>query len=136
MTHTYTIVNLTIAVDFDGTVVGFAYPEIGRPIPLALNVLKECMKLGDRIILYTMRSGKELDEAAEYMRSNGIELWGINTNPHQNTWTESPKAHADIYIDDQAAGCPLLYRPDVSARPVVDWKEIRMILDRRRRNLY
>lgn len=66
-----------------------------------------------------MRSNHELDQAVEYCSDNGIEFWGINGNPEQHTWTESPKAYCHIYIDDAAFGCPLTTTFDGSK--VVDW---------------
>ena len=53
----------------------------------------------------------------------GIKLFGINTNPNQLSWTESPKAYADIYVDDAAFGCPLI-RPEGFKRPCVDWETV------------
>lgn len=46
--------NALIAVDFDGTVVTHAYPEIGDDAG-AVAVLKELTDNGCRLILYTMR---------------------------------------------------------------------------------
>ena len=46
--------NALIAVDFDGTVVTHAYPEIGDDAG-AVPVLKELTDNGCRLILYTMR---------------------------------------------------------------------------------
>ena len=31
---------MTIAVDFDGTIVTHEYPKIGKPIPFAIDALK------------------------------------------------------------------------------------------------
>lgn len=47
----------TIAIDFDGTVVTHAYPEIGEDAGAA-PVLKELTDNGCRLILYSMRHGK------------------------------------------------------------------------------
>jgi hydroxymethylpyrimidine pyrophosphatase-like HAD family hydrolase len=32
---------MTIAIDFDGTIVTHAYPAIGKPIPFAIETLKK-----------------------------------------------------------------------------------------------
>lgn len=53
---------MIIAVDFDGTVVSHEYPHIGEDIG-AVPVLKELVAAGHKLILYTMRSGRLLDEA-------------------------------------------------------------------------
>ena len=59
--------NALIAVDFDGTVVTHAYPEIGDDAG-AVPVLKELTDNGCRLILYTMRHGKLLDDALRWFR--------------------------------------------------------------------
>ncbi|MCK5019747.1 MAG: hypothetical protein KAS32_22000 [Candidatus Peribacteraceae bacterium] len=110
-------------IDFDGTMVDHVYPEIGKPVPGAIEWCKSFMSSGCKIILWTMRSGKELAEAVNYMTENGIELFGVNENPSQHTWTKSPKAYGHIYIDDAAVGCPLISIKGYN-RPCVDWEKI------------
>ena len=102
--------NALIAVDFDGTVVTHAYPEIGDDAG-AVPVLKELTDNGCRLILYTMRHGKLLDDAIRWFRERGIPLYAVNENPSQQRWTSSPKVHADLYIDDSSL--------------VADWTRIR-----------
>lgn len=113
----------TIAVDFDGTVVTHAYPEVGEDAG-AVPVLRELTANGCRLILLTMRSGSLLDRAVEWFRRNEVPLWGVNANPKQAAWTTSPKVFADLYIDDSALGCPLRFIDGVQ-RPVADWVRIR-----------
>lgn len=110
-----------IAVDFDGTVVEHEYPRIGNTIPLALESLKLFQERGARLLLWTMRDGNELDDAVFFMRRNDIKLFGVNENPSQKHWTKSPKAYAHVYIDDAAAGCPLIVPECGVRRPYVDW---------------
>ena len=109
-----------IAIDFDGTCVTHDYPRIGKDIN-AIDVLKKLVVNGHKLILNTMRSGKELDEAVNWFKENNIELFGINGNPTQKRWTDSPKVYAHMYIDDAAFGCPLLNMPEISDRPFVNW---------------
>lgn len=111
-----------VAIDFDGTIVAHRYPEIGEPVPYALETMRLMQGNGCKLILYTMRSGQYLQEAVEYLTAAGIELWGINENPTQKHWTDSPKVYAHVYIDDAAFGCPLLEAEN--DRPMVDWLEI------------
>ncbi len=111
------------AIDFDGTLSEHVYPDIGKEVPFAFDVCKRLQERGDKLILYTMRSGKELDEAVEWCRSQGLEFWGVNENPEQSSWTASPKVYAHRYIDDAAFGCPLICL-DGYNRPMVDWKEV------------
>lgn len=114
-------VKKVVAVDFDGTIVKHKYPDLGEPIPEAIETLRWFQEHHVSIVLWTMRSGKYLLEALEYLEENGIVLFGVNTNPEQHTWTESPKAYAQIYIDDAAFGCPLIRDPG-ETRGYVDWK--------------
>lgn len=100
--------NALIAVDFVGTVVTHAYPEIGDDAG-AVAVLKELTDNGCRLILYTMRSGALLDKAVKWFRDREIPLYAINENPSQQRWTSSPKIHADLYIDDSNLGCPIRF---------------------------
>lgn len=115
-----------IGLDFDGTVVTHEYPGIGEEIPHVFSTLKELNKRECLFILFTMRSGRYLTQAADYIESKGIPLFGVNTNPTQHYWTKSPKAHCNYYIDDCALGCPLIY-PE-QGRPYVDWLLIRRML--------
>lgn len=118
---------MIIAVDFDGTCVTHEYPNIGKDIG-AIPVLKEFVEQGDKLILYTMRSGVELSEAVNWFHKNEIELFGVNINPTQASWTDSPKVFANVYIDDAALGCPLIYNPNFTNRPYVDWNEVKNLL--------
>ena len=114
-----------IGIDFDGTIVEHAYPEIGAPVPGAIDTIKDLIANGHRIILWTMRSGETLQEAYDYLKDNGIELFGVNKNPKQN-WSTSPKAYCHVYIDDAALGCPLIRK--FNQRPVVFWPKVREFL--------
>lgn len=127
--------NVFLGIDFDGTLVKHQYPDIGEAVPNALECLKEYQKRGWKLVLNTMRSGQTLDEAVQYLKNNGVELYGINNNPDQKTWTDSPKVYAHYYIDDAAIGCPLLYPSQVFAadpieRPYVDWVAVNRQLDK------
>lgn len=93
---------MIIAVDFDGTCVKHRYPMVGEDVDGAVSVLKELVRKGHKIILYTMRSGDTLDDAISWFIDNDIELWGINRNPEQYGWSSSPKVFANLYIDDAA----------------------------------
>ena len=101
-----TLTGIKIAVDFDGTIVDHEYPAIGKEKLFAFQTLKELEKLGARLILWTFRSGKELDEAVEYCRKNGIEFYAVNKNYPEEIFDESisRKINADIYIDDRNVG--------------------------------
>jgi hypothetical protein len=97
---------IKIAVDFDGTIVDHEYPEIGKEKLFAFLTLKELSKKGARLILWTFRTGKELDEAVEFCRINGIEFYAVNKNYPEEVMNEtvSRKIDADIFIDDKNVG--------------------------------
>ena len=97
---------IKIAVDFDGTIVEHAYPEIGKEMLFAFQTLKELNKMGANLILWTFRTGKELDEAVEFCRKNGVEFYAVNKNYPEEVLDEtvSRKINADIFIDDKNVG--------------------------------
>lgn len=98
---------MKIAVDFDGTIVKHAYPNIGSEIPFAFKTLKMLQKEHHQLILWTVREGQLLDEAVEHCRQNGIEFYAVNANnPDELLGSESysRKIKADIYIDDLGIG--------------------------------
>lgn len=134
---------MEICIDFDGTCVTHEFPKVGKDIG-AVPILKKLVKSGHRLILFTMRSdisdvtsndygihkraGNYLTDAVNWFKQNDIKLYGINVNPSQASWTKSPKAYGQLYIDDAAIGCPLIYNPQTSDRPFVDWLVIEKML--------
>ena len=112
---------MIIAIDFDGTCVTHEFPEIGRDLG-ATTTLKTLVDNGHKLILLTMRSGKTLEDAKHWFEERGIILYGVNENPSQKRWTESPKVYANLYIDDANLGTPLIKNSIASDRPYVDWK--------------
>lgn len=98
---------MIIAVDFDGTIVEHRYPEIGEERIFAFHTLKKLQEDGHQLILWTYRSGKELNEAVEYCKRNGVEFYAVNKNYPEEVYNEneaSRKIIADIYIDDRNLG--------------------------------
>jgi hypothetical protein len=98
--------SLIIAVDFDGTIVEDAYPAIGKPKLFAFDTLKKLQNEGHRLILWTYRSGKKLEEAVQFCESNGINFYAINASyeDEEIDSEKSRKIHADIFIDDRNIG--------------------------------
>ncbi|WP_373693823.1 MULTISPECIES: BT0820 family HAD-type phosphatase [Aequorivita] len=96
----------TIAVDFDGTIVEDAYPNIGRPIIFAFETLKKLQSQGHRLILWTYRKGRTLDEAVAFCKENGIVFYAVNNSFPEEEFdtTHSRKIHADVFIDDRNIG--------------------------------
>lgn len=109
---------MTIAVDFDGTIVEHRYPSIGREIPFATDTLKMLIKENHRLILWTVREGNLLEEALEWCKNRGVTFYAVNRDypeeEPQNNNHFSRKLKADLFIDDRnIGGLPdwgLLYR--------------------------
>ena len=99
---------MIIAVDFDGTIVTHEYPKIGKPIPFAIDTLIRLQEERHRIILWTAREGKLLEDAVEYCKKNGLELYAVNSNyPEEQVLTEALKPRkltVDLFIDDRNLG--------------------------------
>ncbi len=98
---------MIIAVDFDGTIVEHEYPAIGKTQLFAFETLKELQKKEHQLILWTYRTGKELDEAVDFCKKNGVEFYAVNKNYPEEIFVEgeiSRKINADIFIDDRNVG--------------------------------
>jgi hydroxymethylpyrimidine pyrophosphatase-like HAD family hydrolase len=115
---------LTIAVDFDGTIVENRYPKIGKPMLFALETLKKLQDDGHQLILWTYRSGKELQEAVEFCNSKGIYFYAVNMSYPEEKYDDSisRKIQADYFIDDRNIGGLMgwgeIYQRLVSEDPV------------------
>lgn len=98
---------MIIAVDFDGTIVEHRYPAIGREIPFAIETLKKLQSEHHRLILWTVREGRLLDEAVTFCRERGLEFYAVNRDyPEEETThrSYSRKLKADLFIDDRNLG--------------------------------
>ncbi len=97
---------LTIAVDFDGTIVEDEYPSIGRPIIFAFETLKKLQDEGHRLILWTYRKGRPLEDAVKFCKENGIVFYAVNRSFPEEEFDSSysRKIHADVFIDDRNIG--------------------------------
>ncbi len=99
---------MTIAVDFDGTIVEHKYPEIGEEIPFAIETLKMLIKDRHKLILWSVREGKLLDEAVEWCRERGVEFYAVNRDYPEETRDNnqhfSRKLKVEMFIDDRNIG--------------------------------
>lgn len=99
---------MIIAVDFDGTIVEHRYPEIGKEIPFATATLKRLIADGHRLILWSVREGKLLDDAVEWCRQRGVIFYAVNRDFDEDTpelnksYARKIKAH--VFIDDRNLG--------------------------------
>ena len=98
---------MTIGVDFDGTIVEHKYPDFVKEFPFAIDTLKRLAAEHHKIILWSVREGKLLDEAVEYCRKRGLEFYAVNSNNPENgihRERHQRKLIADVYIDDRNVG--------------------------------
>lgn len=95
--------HMIYAVDFDGTLCENEWPEIGAPNYILIRSLIEMRKKGHKVILWTCRTGKALDEAVKWCEDQGLEFDAINENVPEIIAAfegESRKIFANVYIDD------------------------------------
>ncbi len=99
---------MTIAVDFDGTIVEHAYPRIGKEIPFATETLRQLIQDRHKLVLWTVREDELLQEAIDWCRERGVEFYAINRDyPEEEREKNnhfSRKLKVDIWIDDRNIG--------------------------------
>ncbi len=109
--------NVIIAVDFDGTITKKnIYPNIGEIRDECVDVLARLAGLGCIFVLWTCRTGKELQEARETCQFFNLPIKYFNENvPYiEEMWhkdTELPKNKSTVrkvfaheYLDDANVG--------------------------------
>ena len=98
---------MTIAVDFDGTIVEHRYPRIGREIPFATDTLKLLQQDQHRLILWSVREGELLEEAVAWCKERGVEFYAVNRDYPEEKQQDcgfSRKLKVDLFIDDRNLG--------------------------------
>jgi hypothetical protein len=89
----------TLACDLDGTIfTKVPFPAFGEPVPGIIQQIRSLWKDGWKIIIWTCRARSQ--ELVDRLARFNIPYDEINTNsngPH-----DSPKIHADVYLDDKA----------------------------------
>jgi len=93
------------AVDFDGTIAETRFPEIIGPRKKTIAAVKLLKAQGHKIILWTSRAGKDLENAVEWCKRQGLVFDAVNEPlPEQMArWgNDTRKIYADVYIDDRA----------------------------------
>ena len=115
---------MTIAVDFDGTIVTHAYPAIGKPIPFAIETLKRLQaEGGHQLILWSCREGQLLQDAVDYCHERGLDFYAVNSNfPDEPAdGLGARKLTVDLFIDDRnLGGLPdwgVIYQMIMSGKP-------------------
>ena len=109
-----------IAVDFDGVICVSEFPNIGRPHINVIDALIKRRKKGDKLILWTCRHDKLLDDAVAFCRNMGLEFDAVNENLDFmiEKYGDSRKVYADYYLDDKSVTPDWLFERDARAEPV------------------
>lgn len=113
---------MTIAVDFDGTIVEDKYPEIGNERPGAISTLRCLHAQGYTLILWTSRRDIALARAVLWCAERGLKFQYINESTDDDIRRyggDTRKVGASLYIDDRGL------------IPIPDWDEIYRIVHER-----
>lgn len=95
---------MIIAMDFDGTLCTESFPEIGEPLYPRIEFCKKLKAQGHKLILWTCRTGKTLDDAVLWCKKHGLTFDSVNCNlPEiQEKWGgDTRKIYCDYYVDDK-----------------------------------
>jgi|688.fasta_scaffold109638_3 hypothetical protein len=123
---------LTIYLDFDGTVVEHAYPELGVLNPRSFAVIRQLQNAGHRIILNTYRADLadgSLQAALNFLNDINNELLPITEctelkiQPPAWNW-EKTLEEGILYIDDVCYGTPMIPNIALPFGLMVDWKTL------------
>lgn len=101
---------MIIAVDFDGTIVKHKYPMIGKEIPFATATLRQLMKDGHKLILWSVREGDLLQEAVDWCEERGVRFYAVNADLDEDGADKAGSEHfsrkvkAHMFIDDRNLG--------------------------------
>lgn len=94
------------AIDFDNTIAYTKWPTIIKPIPYAMEVLRNLSEDPNcTLILWSCREGKELEEALNFCSAYGVKFDYVNENCERNLkkfGLNCRKVSADVYIDDKS----------------------------------
>lgn len=94
------------AFDFDGTIVGNNFPEIGEVIDGTVERMNDLYAdLSNIIIIWTCRSGDFVSQMKAFLQKSKIPFDYINENPLVSYG--SPKIFAHRYYDDRNIQLPL-----------------------------
>ena len=100
---------MTIAVDFDGTIVTHEYPKIGEELPFATETLKMLIKEHHKLILWTVREGALLDEAVNWCRERGVEFYAINKDYPEESSSVYPTTNFRINRSESITSVTLIF---------------------------
>ena len=112
------------SVDFDGTLCENKWPDIGDPNGELLYILITRRAAGEKVILWTCRTGKRLEEAVAWCHDHLLDFDAVNENlPEVIEWMggDSRKIYADEYIDDRNATFARRFNNEEWKIPTKEW---------------
>jgi ribonucleotide monophosphatase NagD (HAD superfamily) len=94
---------MIIAVDFDGTIAESEWPEIGKPLPGAIETMTMLQAKGHKIVIWTCRSNEHLTAAVEWLSNRGFDPDAVNETVKTDYLTlgDTRKIYCDVLIDDK-----------------------------------
>lgn len=122
---------MIIQLDFDGTIVNFDFPNIGRLNVGCIEVIRALFKAGYHIYLNTYRaniSEEALAEALNFLEVHEIISMLSGINPQKKippAWNpdESIK-NGELFIDDDSEGIALKWDHTYQLK-MVDWRVVK-----------
>jgi len=108
--------NLIVAVDFDDTV--FDFRGKGHTYESVIQLLKESMKMGFYIVVFTSSPTDRYDFISQYMAEQGIAVHAINENPIALPYGNTGKIFYNIFLDDRAGLGEAMYILDETIKRI------------------
>lgn len=93
-----------MAVDFDGTLVTDEYPNIGHERSQFCSMIRKLQKMGVKSVLWTSRTGQQLDDAINWCIEHDLHFDTVNENIREVkelTGQDTRKVYANVYFDDK-----------------------------------
>lgn len=93
-----------IGIDFDGTIVTDAYPDIGDPIPGSIETINKWFNEGFFIVIHSCRAGIYEDDMSMWLDMHNVRYHTVNKNLEwriEKYGGDTRKMSVDINIDDK-----------------------------------
>ena len=111
-----------LAVDIDNTTIhNTKYPGVGPEVKHALASLTLLQNGGNKIIIWTVRSGAGLENIKKWFKENNFTPDGYNHLKGQDSYSTSPKINYDYVIDEKSINAP-------KNGDVIDWLAVMRFL--------
>jgi hypothetical protein len=97
--------HMVFCIDFDGTVVSSAWPDIGDPLPYAIECINAIQDAGGLVVISSCRCGQQEKDMIDWLHNHNVYPNAINDNlPSMiDMYDSNPKKiSADVYIDDKS----------------------------------